>query len=60
MAQDDDRAPEISRQLFDDLMELIDAKIAEARSGDSSDGGLVEMIRARELETEFRHKHVKD
>lgn len=42
------------RTFVDALLALIDAKIAAHAAADSSDGGLAESIRARELEEDLR------
>lgn len=44
----------MTREQMEKLLEVIDAKIAEAASRHSSDGGLSEYIRVMELEKELR------
>lgn len=44
--------------MFDDLMTIIDCKIALYAARHTSDGGLGESIRESELIKEFREKHL--
>ena len=44
----------MTREQMNKLIELIDAKIAEAAARYSSDGGLSEYIRVMDLEKELR------
>lgn len=45
----------MTREQMTKLLEVVDAKIAEAMSRDSSDGGLTEHIRMRALERELEN-----
>lgn len=45
----------MNRELALKLIEYIDARIAEAMAGDSSDGGLIEAIQTRDRKEEFLH-----
>ena len=44
----------MTEEMLDLLLIIIDAKIAAQAAYDSSDGGLVEMVRARAIEDELR------
>lgn len=46
----------MTEEIFNALLVIIDAKIAEAGAKDTSDGGLIESIRVNEIVEEFRRQ----